>query len=177
MPALLDISGYCKTPLQVNTYLVAIFFPLGWAQYRATNFAISLFAGCQGGFHWQRGSWKTVTVSSVLRGRSSAPVSRSHVSQTPTDSRASSHQTPSLPLLLGISSSAGCCQAALSPSPNTRGYFLCSRRRVAIKRQQPGVREGAAGARGTISLKACQKRPVPSPDFSRDRASLGLWSG
>lgn len=89
------------------------------------------------------------------------------------DSRAGSHQTPSPPSP-SISSSAACCQAALSPSPNTRGYFLCSQRHVAIKRQQPGVREGAAGACGTISLETCQKRPVTSPYFSRDGASLGL---
>lgn len=48
---------------------------------------------------------------------------------------------------------------------------------MAIKRQQPGVREGAAGARGTIRLRVCQKGPAPSPNFSRDGASLKLWRG
>lgn len=171
MPLLLEVSGYFKISPTSGHVLGGHFFPLGWAQYRAMGFTSPLFAGCQSGFRWQKESWETLAVSSVLEGRSAVPVSRSHVSQTLTAGPA---HTNSSPLLPRISSSAVCCQAALSPSPNTRGYFLCSLRHVAIKSQQPGVRKGAAGAHGTISLKACQKRPVPSPDFSRGRR---LWSG
>lgn len=148
----------------------------GWAESRAMSCAVPLFAGCQSGFLWQRRSRKTLSVSSVLEGGCACSSCNTTSSQPDPDCQPSSvlairRPPPASPPL----PAAG--RAALSLSPSTRGYFLCSQRHVAIKRQQPGVREGAAGARGTVSLRACQKGPAPSPSFWGDGASLKPWSG
>lgn len=96
MPALLEASGCCQPPCRWS-HTGWSSLP-GWAEYRTMSFASSLLVGYQGGFLWQRGPWKILSVGSVLGGGQVGPVMPlSPISQTLTARSARSWPPSSLP--------------------------------------------------------------------------------